>query len=197
MSRKAEIKRKTSETDISVKLDLDSRQRSEIGTGVPFFDHMLGAMSRHGRFYMQIECRGDYELDDHHTVEDAGICLGKAFRKALGDKAGICRFGSACVPMDDALARTVIDLSGRYFFVYKGDDLRGYINRYNEELTIEFLRSFATHAEMNLHVALLYGDNRHHIHEAIFKSVGVALRGALSIDPESAGDIPSTKGTII
>jgi imidazoleglycerol-phosphate dehydratase len=196
MARRSEIKRKTSETDISVKIDLDGREKSVVRTGVPFFDHMLDAMSRHGRFHVEIECRGDLELDDHHTVEDAGICLGKAFKKALGDKAGINRFGSALVPMDDALAQAVVDLSGRAFFKYTGADLKGYINRYSEELTLEFLRSFSNHAEINLHVELRYGDNRHHIHEAIFKAVGVALGRALSPDAGAQGEIPSTKGTI-
>jgi imidazoleglycerol-phosphate dehydratase len=196
MARRSEIKRKTSETDISVKIDLDSREKSAIGTGVPFFDHMLDAMSRHGRFHVEIECRGDRELDDHHTVEDTGICLGKAIKKALGDKAGINRFGSALVPMDDALAQAVVDLSGRAFFKFTGAELSGYINRYSEELTLEFLRSFSNHAEINLHVELRYGDNRHHIHEAVFKAVGVALGRALSQDAGAQGEIPSTKGTI-
>ncbi|HNU92276.1 MAG TPA: imidazoleglycerol-phosphate dehydratase HisB [Spirochaetota bacterium] len=194
--RKAEIKRKTSETDISIRLVLDSIEKSSISTGVPFFDHMLDAMARHGHFFLDMACGGDYELDDHHTIEDTGICLGRAFKKALGDKAGIARFGHSAVPMDDALAMSVVDLSGRSYFLYTGPELSGYINRYSEELTLEFLRSFASNAEMNLHVMLFYGENRHHIHEAIFKSLAVALGNACAILPGLGGIVPSTKGTI-
>ncbi|HPI15063.1 MAG TPA: imidazoleglycerol-phosphate dehydratase HisB [Spirochaetota bacterium] len=194
--RKAEIKRKTSETDISIRLVLDSIEKSSISTGVPFFDHMLDAMARHGHFFLDMACGGDYELDDHHTIEDTGICLGRAFKKALGDKAGIARFGHSAVPMDDALAMSVVDLSGRSYFLYTGPELSGYINRYSEELTLEFLRSFASNAEMNLHVMLFYGKNRHHIHEAIFKSLAVALGNACAILPGLGGIVPSTKGTI-
>ncbi|MDI9424250.1 MAG: imidazoleglycerol-phosphate dehydratase HisB [Spirochaetota bacterium] len=194
--RKAEIKRKTSETDISIRLVLDSIEKSSISTGVPFFDHMLDAMARHGHFFLDMACGGDYELDDHHTIEDTGICFGRAFKKALGDKAGIARFGHSAVPMDDALAMSVVDLSGRSYFLYTGPELSGYINRYSEELTLEFLRSFASNAEMNLHVMLFYGENRHHIHEAIFKSLAVALGNACAILPGLGGIVPSTKGTI-
>lgn len=194
--RKAEIKRKTSETDISIRLVLDSVEKSSISTGVPFFDHMLDAMARHGHFFLEIACGGDYEIDDHHTVEDTGICLGKAFKKALGEKAGIVRFGHAAVPMDDALAMSVVDLSGRAYFRYSGPELRGNINRYSEELTTEFLRSFAANAECNIHVMLFYGENRHHIHEAIFKSLAVSLRGACAVHHGLGDVVPSTKGTI-
>lgn len=196
MARKSEIKRTTAETDITVRLNLDGWQKSAVKTGVPFLDHMLDSMSRHGRFQLEMECRGDYQLDDHHTVEDAGICLGKAFKKALGDKAGIRRFGNAVVPMDDALVQTAVDLSGRSYFQYAGAELRGTIGRYSEELTAEFLRSFASNAEMNLHVILISGENRHHIHEAIFKSLGMALREAFSMDSALNGEIPSTKGAL-
>jgi imidazoleglycerol-phosphate dehydratase len=196
MARKSEIKRKTAETDIAVRLNLDGWQKPAVKTGVPFLDHMLDSMSRHGRFQLEIECSGDYQLDDHHTVEDAGICLGKAFKKALGDKAGIKRFGNAVVPMDDALVQTAVDLSGRAYFQYAGAELRGTIGRYSEELTVEFLRAFAANAEMNLHVMLISGENRHHIHEAIFKSLGMALREAFSMDPAMNGEIPSTKGAL-
>ncbi len=194
--RKSEIKRKTSETDISIRLVLDSAEKSIISTGVPFFDHMLDAMARHGHIFLEIASSGDYELDDHHTIEDVGICFGKALRKALGEKAGIARFGQAAVPMDDALAMSVVDLSGRSYFKYTGAALSGYINRYSEELTIEFLRVFSANAEINLHLMLYYGDNRHHIHEAIFKSLGVALRQACTILPGFGDVVPSTKGTI-
>ncbi|HSV96215.1 MAG TPA: imidazoleglycerol-phosphate dehydratase HisB [Spirochaetota bacterium] len=194
--RKAEIKRKTSETDVAIRLVLDSAEKSSISTGVPFFDHMLDATARHGHIFLEIACTGDYKLDDHHTVEDTGICFGKALRKALGEKAGIERFGQAVIPMDDALAMSVVDLSGRSYFKYTGPELSGYINRYSEELTMEFLRSFSANAEINLHVLLYYGDNRHHIHEAVFKSLGVALRRACTIQPDYGDVVPSTKGTI-
>lgn len=197
MKRKSEVMRKTSETDIAVRLVLGSRDKSLIESGVPFLDHMLDSMSRHGHFFIELKCKGDYELDFHHTVEDAGIVLGKAFKDALGDKAGIMRFGNAIIPMDDALTLAAVDLSGRAYFKYTGAQLKGYINRYNEELTLEFLRSFAVHAEINLHVMLFYGENRHHIHESIFKSLGVALYKAYTIDDTFKDDIPSTKGTIV
>ncbi|NLV67527.1 MAG: imidazoleglycerol-phosphate dehydratase HisB [Spirochaetes bacterium] len=196
MSRYALVERKTLETSIRLEIDLDSRQKSVISSGVDFFDHMLNSMSKHGRFYMNLSCKGDTHVDDHHTVEDTGICLGMAFREALGAKAGIRRFGYSMIPMDDALAVSVIDLSGRAYFRYTGSTLSGQIKNYSEELTIEFLRSFSDNAAMNLHVELKSGDNRHHIHEAIFKSVGVALRSAVSIDPEQDSAVPSTKGVI-
>jgi len=196
MSRHSEINRKTRETDIRLVLDLDSRDESELDSGVDFFNHMLNSMSRHGRFYLNLKCTGDIEVDDHHTVEDIGICLGMAFREALGLKEGIKRFGSAVIPMDDALAQTVVDISGRSYFRYTGAQLSGYIRNYSEELTLEFLRSFSDNAGINLHVELKYGDNRHHIHEAIFKSLGVALYNAFSIDESLGGAVPSVKGVI-
>lgn len=197
MLRKSEIKRVTAETDISLKLVLESAERSAVSSGVPFFDHMLEAMSRHGRFFIDLMCRGDTERDDHHSVEDIGICLGKGLKKALGDKTGIRRFGNAAVPMDDALAMTVVDLSGRSYFRYSGPELRGLIGRYSEELTLEFLRALASNAEINLHVVVFYGENRHHIHEAVFKSAGVALYKACIIDEGFEREVPSTKGVIV
>ncbi|TAL39698.1 MAG: imidazoleglycerol-phosphate dehydratase HisB [Spirochaetes bacterium] len=194
--RKAEIKRSTSETDITVKLVLGSPDKPVVRSGVPFFDHMLNAMARHGHVFLDLECRGDNELDDHHSVEDIGICMGKAFRKAMGDKAGIVRFGQATVPMDDALCLAAVDISGRCYFRYTGPDLKGYIGNYHEELTLEFLRSFADNAGINLHVMLYYGENRHHIHEAIFKALGIALYRAYSIDPGYADQVPSTKDVL-
>ncbi len=196
MERKAEIRRKTRETDIQLRIALDSAEESKISSGIPFFDHMLSALSRHGRFCLNLECRGDYEVDDHHSIEDIGICLGKALKRALGDKAGIRRFGEASVPMDDALAQSSLDLSGRSYFRYTGGELSGYIGRYSEELTLEFMRSLAVNAGINLHLRLLYGENRHHIHEALFKALGVSLHRAVGRD-EILGDvIPSTKGTL-
>lgn len=196
MSRYSLIERKTLETDIRLELELDIFRNSTINSGVDFFNHMLNSLSRHGRFYLNLACTGDTHIDDHHTVEDIGICLGQAFRDALGKKEGINRFGYSMVPMDDALAVAVVDLSGRSYFKYTGVPLKGYINNYSEELTIEFLRSFSDNAAINLHIELKYGDNRHHIHEAIFKSLGVALNNAFTINKSIEGYVPSLKGTI-
>jgi imidazoleglycerol-phosphate dehydratase len=196
MTRKSEIKRKTSETDISLKLVLESTEKCEIKSGVPFFDHMLGAMSKHGRFMLELQCKGDFEVDAHHSVEDIGICLGKAFKKAFGDLSGVSRFGDASVPMDDSLARVVVDLSGRSFFKYTGPELKGYIGDYDAELTIEFLRAFASNAGINLHVSVPYGENSHHIHEAVFKALGIALYKAAAIDEFLKDNIQSTKGSL-
>lgn len=196
MVRSSVIKRKTLETDVIVEINLDNHNTSEINTGVPFFDHMLNSMSRHGRFFTKIDCKGDIHIDDHHTVEDIGICFGKAFKESLGNKKGIKRFGHVIIPMDDALTLAAVDLSGRPFFKYTGIDLKGYIKEYSEELTIEFLRSFSDNAEINLHIEQKYGVNRHHIHESIFKALGVALYNSFSIDESLNGIIPSTKGSI-
>jgi imidazoleglycerol-phosphate dehydratase len=196
MTRKSEIIRKTSETDISLKLVLESTEKCEIKSGVPFFDHMLGAMSKHGRFALEMQCKGDFEVDAHHSIEDIGICMGKAFKKAFGDLTGVSRFGDASVPMDDSLARVVVDLSGRSFFKYTGQELKGYIGDYDAELTIEFLRAFASNAGINLHVSVPYGENGHHIHEAIFKALGIALYKAAVIDEFLKDNIQSTKGSL-
>jgi len=196
MDRISVIERKTLETDIRVEINLDKPVSSKIKTGVPFFDHMLNSMLKHGRFFADIKCSGDTDVDDHHTVEDIGICLGRAFKEALGNKTGIRRFGHVVIPMDDALTLAAVDLSGRPFFKYTGVDLKGYIKDYSEELTLEFLRSFSDNAEINLHIEQKYGDNRHHIHESIFKAVGLALYNGCSIDDSLKGSIQSTKGTI-
>ena len=196
MTRKAEIKRKTSETDISLKLVLESTDKYEISSGVGFFDHMLASMSKHGRFALEVNCKGDYEVDAHHTVEDIGICLGKAFKKALGDLAGVARFGDASVPMDDSLAKAVVDLSGRAFFKYTGEKMKGRVGNYDAELTIEFLRAFAVNAQINLHVSVIYGDNTHHIQEAVFKALGIAMYRAAKIDEFLKDSIQSTKGSL-
>ena len=196
MERISVVERKTSETDIRVELNLDKISGSNIETGIPFFDHMLNSMMRHGRFTASIKCRGDIEIDDHHTVEDIGICLGRAFKEAMGDKAGIKRFASVTIPMDDALTLVSVDLSGRAFFKYTGSELKGYIKEYSEELTLEFLRSFSDNAQVNLHVEQKYGDNRHHIHESIYKALGIALYNGCTIDESLGGGIPSTKGEL-
>ncbi|MCX7678485.1 MAG: imidazoleglycerol-phosphate dehydratase HisB [Spirochaetes bacterium] len=196
MERKAIITRRTSETDIKLSFAIDTSQPSRIFTGIPFFDHMLSSMARHGHFALDLQCTGDTEVDDHHTVEDVGICLGKAIHKALGEKVGILRFGDALIPMDDALAHSAVDLSGRAYFCYRGPELTGRIGNYSEELTLEFLRALSTNAEFNLHIIVHHGQNRHHIHESIFKSVAIALRKAWAFDESREGEIPSTKGTI-
>lgn len=196
MQRSSVIERNTLETKISLKLVLDSLEKSEVNSGVPFLDHMLNSMSKHGHFYLKLNCDGDYEIDDHHSVEDIGICLGMAFKEALGDKKDIYRFGDITLPMDEALTLSAVDLSGRSFFKYSGPDLNSYIGRYSEELTLEFLQGFVFNAAINLHVRVIEGTNKHHIHESIFKSLGVALYRAFSNNPSMSGVIPSTKGTI-
>jgi imidazoleglycerol-phosphate dehydratase len=196
MSRIGKFARRTKETDISVTLELDSVRESVIATGVPFFDHMLNSFARHGRMNLDLTCKGDYHIDDHHSVEDTGICLGAALKEALGDKAGITRFGTASVPMDDSLCHVSIDISGRPYFKYTGDPLKGYIGAYNEELTLEFLYALSLNAGINLHVVLDYGENRHHIHESIFKSFAFAFYSAARIDSILKGEIPSTKGVL-
>lgn len=197
MARNGSSKRKTSETDITVELLLDSLKKSEISSGVPFFDHMLVSMAKHGRFHLKLLCKGDLEIDDHHSVEDIGITLGMALRDALGEKSGINRFGDVTIPMDDALTLVALDLSGRPYYQYTGPQLDGYIGNYSEELTDEFLRSFATNAGINLHVRVFYGQNKHHVHETIFKALGIALYRAASKDAFLGGDVLSTKGTIV
>ncbi len=194
--RNSEVLRKTNETDISLTLELDSSAPSSIKSGVDFFDHMLSAVAKHGKMKIDLLCSGDTNVDDHHSVEDIGICLGTAFKKALGDKKGITRFGTASVPMDEALSSVSIDISGRGYYRYNGVKLNGYIKTYDEELTNEFFQSFAINAEISLHINLLYGDNRHHIHESIYKSFAVALYTAYSINDKNIGTIPSTKGVL-
>ncbi|OHD70088.1 MAG: imidazoleglycerol-phosphate dehydratase [Spirochaetes bacterium RBG_16_49_21] len=197
MERKSSVKRKTLETDIAVDLVLESARKSEITTGVPFLDHMLESMSKHGRFWLKLSCSGDREIDDHHSVEDIGISMGTALKQALGDKEGILRFGDAIIPMDDALTMIAVDLSGRPYFKYTGPVLDGSIGPYSEELTDEFLRAFATNAGMNLHVTVFCGQNKHHVHETIFKALGIALYKASSKDDFLQGGVLSTKGTIV
>ncbi|MBN1499312.1 MAG: imidazoleglycerol-phosphate dehydratase HisB [Spirochaetes bacterium] len=194
--RKSEIKRKTKETDIELVLKLDSAEESSVSTGIGFFDHMIHSFMKHGRMSVNLTCRGDLQVDDHHTVEDVGICLGLAFNEALGDKKGIRRFGFASVPMDESLCQVSADLSGRPFFVMKGDMPAGYIKDYNNEMTNEFWYAFATNAKINLHINILYGDNSHHINEAVYKAAGAALHSAFTIDSAVKDVIPSTKGVI-
>jgi imidazoleglycerol-phosphate dehydratase len=196
MVRTATIKRSTAETQIELDLDLDGRGTLDCATGVGFLDHMLAHLAKHGLIDITLRATGDLEVDDHHTVEDVAICLGEALKKALGDKAGIRRYGSATVPMDEALALAAIDLGGRASFVMHAPFSTGKIGTFDTQLIDEFLRRLATVAGMNLHVNVPYGTNDHHIAEAIFKAVAMALRAAKSIDPARSGEVPSTKGTL-
>ncbi|MBS1808004.1 MAG: imidazoleglycerol-phosphate dehydratase HisB [Acidobacteria bacterium] len=195
MSRTAEITRTTKETDIRVALNLDGSGQSTINTGVPFLDHMLDLFTRHGLFDLEVTCQGDLQIDDHHTVEDIAICLGQAFVQALGDKKGIVRYGAAYVPMDETLARAVVDLSGRYFLVYKVENTRSNVGTFSVELAEHFWHSFAEHCKCNLHIEVLYGRNQHHIIEAVFKATTRALSQAVRQDERIQG-VMSTKGTI-
>ncbi len=195
LTRTAEIRRKTKETDISVSLVLDGSGRGKVDTGVPFLDHMLELFARHGLFDLEISCRGDLHIDDHHSVEDVAICLGQAFVQTLGDKAGISRYGAALVPMDEALCRAVIDLSGRFYLVYEVETRRQRIGNFSVELAEHFWRSFAEKLGCNLHIDLLRGKNTHHILEATFKATARALRQAVERDERIQG-VLSTKGAL-
>ena len=194
--RTAEIKRKTAETDIALKLDLDGTGKSVIDSGVGFLDHMLTLFAKHGRFDLQLACKGDTQVDDHHSVEDIGICLGEAFAKALGDKAGIRRYGSMLLPMDEALVLSSLDISGRAHLSYTASIRARKVGTFDTELAEEFWEAFARSAKITLHIRQLAGRNAHHIIEGMFKSVARALREAVSIDPALAGEIPSTKGVL-
>ena len=195
-SRVASVERKTKETDISVRLDLDGSGKNLIDTGVGFFDHMLNLFASHGRFDLVLNCKGDLEVDGHHTVEDIGIALGQAVREALGDKVGITRYASFYLPMDESLAFVALDISGRSYLVYDGGEMAPMIGSYDSELTEEFLRAFAFNAGITLHAKVLYGSNSHHKVEAIFKALGHALHDAVKINPEAADELPSTKGML-
>ncbi len=195
MARTAAIARETKETDIRIELNLDGSGQQQIESPVPFFNHMLSAMARHGFFDLQVQATGDIEIDAHHTVEDLGIVLGEAFKKALGDKAGVRRFGRAVMPMHEALASVVIDFSGRPFLVFNVELPKAKVGEFDVELVEEFFVAFCNHAGANIHVNLAYGDNLHHIIEGIFKAFGRALDEATSIDPRIDG-VLSTKGKL-
>jgi imidazoleglycerol-phosphate dehydratase len=195
MVRSAEIVRKTNETDIRLNFGIDGEGNSEIKTGVPFMSHMLDLFTKHGQFDCAIEANGDIEVDDHHTTEDIGICLGQALLASLGDKKGIKRYGSAMVPMDEALAQVVVDLSNRPHLEFRAELPSQKVGTFDTELVHEFLWKLALEARMNLHVIVHYGHNTHHIIEAIFKALGRALDEATTIDPRVKG-IPSTKGML-
>jgi imidazoleglycerol-phosphate dehydratase len=195
MARAAEVERKTRETKVTVFIDLDGRGGYQVDTGIPFFDHMLSLMCRHGDLEARIEARGDLEVDFHHTVEDVGITLGKALAEALGDKKGIARYGQASVPMDEALAEVSLDISGRPYLVMNLKSPTDRVGNFDRELADQFFQALATNAGLTLHVNLLYGDNLHHILEAAFKAFGVALSRAVNLVP-GRSDIPSSKGVL-
>jgi len=196
MTRQATIKRKTSETNIELTLALDGTGQRRIATPVPFFNHMLEAVARHGLYDLEVNASGDVEVDPHHLVEDVGICLGQAFREALGDRSGIARFGEATVPMDETLVSAAVDFSGRAAFVYRADQLKGrVVGTFDVELGREFFGGFVAAALCNLHLEVRYGENAHHMIEALFKAFARATSAAVRIDPRVVG-VPSTKGTL-
>jgi imidazoleglycerol-phosphate dehydratase len=194
--RQAEVSRDTKETQIRVKLNLDGSGVSKLDTGLPFLDHMLDQVARHGVFDLEIAAKGDLHIDAHHTVEDIGITLGQAFAKAVGDKQGVRRYGHAYVPLDEALSRVVIDLSGRPGLEFHIDFTRARIGEFDVDLIHEFFQGFINHAQVTLHVENLRGDNAHHQAETAFKAFGRALRVAVEADPRTQGVIPSTKGSL-
>jgi imidazoleglycerol-phosphate dehydratase len=195
MSRSAKIERKTAETDIQLELELDGRGAAEISTGVGFFDHMLALLAKHAAIDLKLKAVGDLHVDQHHTVEDAGICLGQAVREALGDKAGIRRYGHFALPMEESLVTTALDLGGRPYFVFQVDFPTAKIGDFDSELVFDFWQAFSTNALCNLHINLHYGRNSHHIAEGIFKAAARSLRAAMEIDPWQTG-VPSTKGVL-
>lgn len=194
--RAAQVQRNTLETQISVRINLDGTGQAQLDTGVPFLDHMLDQIARHGAVDLQIHAKGDVHIDDHHTVEDVGITLGQAFAQALGDKRGITRYGHAYVPLDEALSRVVIDFSGRPGLFYHVDYVRAQIGRFDVDLIREFFQGFVNHAGVTLHIDNLRGENAHHQCETIFKAFGRALRMAICPDERMAGVLPSTKGAL-
>jgi imidazoleglycerol-phosphate dehydratase len=196
MTRRSELSRKTSETDILIRLNLDGSGKTDIDTGVGFFDHMLTAFGRHGLFDLDVRAKGDLHIDAHHTVEDVGIVLGQALAHAVGEKRGITRFGQASVPMDEALVDAAIDLSGRAYLGWNVTFERPMLGTMDTQLFEEFFRALTSNGLFNLHVRQLAGNNAHHVGEAAFKAVARALRAAVAIDPRAGGAIPSTKGVI-
>lgn len=194
--RSAQVTRNTLETQISVKLEMDGTGRAKFDTGLPFLEHMLDQVARHGMVDLDIVAKGDLHIDAHHTVEDIGITLGQAFNQAVGDKKGLRRYGHAYVPLDEALSRVVMDISGRPGLVFNVDFVRSNIGEFDVDLIHEFFQGFVNHALVTLHIDNLAGDNAHHQAETVFKAFGRALRMALEIDPRMAGIMPSTKGTL-
>lgn len=194
--RKASVKRKTKETDIEVAVDLDGQGRSSIETGIGFLDHMLDLLARHSRIDITVKARGDLHIDQHHTTEDTGIALGQAVKQALGDMKGITRYADVHLPMDEALTRVAVDISGRPFLVFKASFVRDKVGSFDTALVQEWFQAFAMNAGITLHAECLYGSNDHHIAESCFKGLARALRAAVSIDPRASGEVPSTKGSL-
>jgi imidazoleglycerol-phosphate dehydratase len=194
--RAATVKRKTNETDIEVTINLDGTGVSVIATGIGFLDHMLDLLARHSRIDLKLRAQGDLHIDQHHTTEDCGIALGQAFKQALGDMRGITRYCDVHIPMDEALTRVAIDISGRPFLVFKAQFARDKVGTFDTELVREWFQAFAMNAGITLHVETLYGANDHHVAESCFKALARALRGAVSIDARAAGEVPSTKGVL-
>lgn len=194
--RKALVTRNTLETNIRVELDLDGGGQSRLSTGIGFFDHMLDQVARHGLIDLDIEAKGDLHIDAHHTVEDVGITFGQAFSEAIGDKKGVRRYGHAYVPLDEALSRVVVDLSGRPGLEYRVEYVRGMIGEFDVDLIHEFFQGFVNHAQVTLHIDNLSGGNAHHQAETVFKAFGRALRMAAELDPRAGKSLPSTKGSL-
>ena len=194
--RQGRVERKTKETEIAVQLNIDGTGAAKVQTPIPFFSHMLEAWSKHGLMDLGVEASGDVEVDIHHTVEDVGIVLGQALRQALGDKKGIVRYGTAHVPMDEALVSASVDISGRPFLVFNVPVARTRVSNFDLDMLQEFFRAFAFNAEITLHVSMHYGHNLHHISEAVFKAVGRSLAEATRLNPRIAGILPSTKGAL-
>lgn len=193
--RQARIERKTRETEVLLQLNLDGSGASKVETTIPFFNHMLEAWAKHGLMDLTVDARGDTEVDLHHTVEDVGICLGKAFKEAIGDKKGIVRYGAAAIPMDEALVSSTVDISGRQFLVFNVPLMRTRVSNFDLDLLKDFFRAFAFNGDVTLHVNLHYGENLHHISEAVFKAVGRALAEATRLNPRIEG-VLSTKGDL-
>jgi len=194
--RAATVKRKTNETDIEVTINLDGTGASAIATGIGFLDHMLDLLARHSRIDLKLRAQGDLHIDQHHTTEDCGIALGQAVKQALGDMRGITRYCDVSIPMDEALTRVAIDISGRPFLVFKAQFARDKVGTFDTELVREWFQAFVMNAGITLHVETLYGANDHHVAESCFKALARALRGAVSIDARAAGEVPSTKGVL-
>jgi imidazoleglycerol-phosphate dehydratase len=194
--RQADVTRNTSETKIQIAINLDGTGKAELASGVPFLDHMLDQIARHGMIDLKVVAKGDTHIDDHHTVEDVGITLGQAIAKAVGDKAGITRYGHSYVPLDETLSRVVIDFSGRPGLEFHVPFTRARVGDFDVDLSIEFFRGFVNHAGVTLHIDNLRGVNAHHQIETVFKAFGRALRMALTPDPRAAGQVPSTKGSL-
>ncbi len=194
--RTASIKRKTNETDVEVSVDLDGQGAATVSTGIGFLDHMLDLLARHSRIDVTVQAKGDLHIDHHHTTEDVGIALGQAVKQALGDMRGITRYADVHVPMDEALTRVAIDISGRPFLVFKAEFVRDKVGTFDTELVQEWFQAFAMNAGITLHAQTLYGSNDHHIAESCFKGLARALRIAVAIDPRTKDEVPSTKGSL-